>query len=70
VRAALRFSPDDEDLPGELRTLIESAAESHLLLGQVAQLTDGESPYRSRGCPAQAASVAELLHALVVDLRL
>jgi len=70
VRAALRFSPDDEDLPAELRALIEGAAQSHLLLGQVAQLTDGESPYRSRGCPAQAASVAELLRALVLDLRL
>ena len=70
VRAALRFSPDDGDLPGDLRALVEGAAESHLLLGQVAQLTDGESPYRSRGCPAQAASVAELLRALVFDLRL
>ena len=70
VRAALRFSPDDDDLPAELRTLIEGAGESHLLLGQVAQLTDGESPFRSRGCPAQAASVAELLRALVLDLGL
>ncbi|HET7539202.1 MAG TPA: amylo-alpha-1,6-glucosidase [Polyangiaceae bacterium] len=69
VRAALRFSADDSELPGELRALIEGAAESQLLLGQVAQLTDGESPYRSRGCPAQAASVAELLRALVLDLR-
>jgi predicted glycogen debranching enzyme len=70
VRASLRFSPDDADLPGELRALIEGAAEGNLLLGQVAQLTDGESPYRSRGCPAQAASVAEVLRALVVDLHL
>jgi len=70
VRASLRFSPEDDDLPAELRALIEGAAESNLLLGQVAQLTDGESPYRSRGCPAQAASVAEVLRALVDDLRL
>ncbi len=69
ARAALRCSPDDRDLPGELRALIEGAADSNLLLGQVAQLSDGESPYRSRGCPAQAASVAEVLRALVVDLR-
>jgi len=70
VRASLRFSPDDSDLPGELRALVEGAAEGNQLLGQVAQLSDGESPYRSRGCPAQAASVAEVLRALVVDLRL
>jgi len=53
-----------------LRALVEGAAEGNQLLGQVAQLSDGESPYRSRGCPAQAASVAEVLRALVVDLRL
>ncbi len=70
VRASLRFSPHDQELPAELRALVEGAAESNLLLGQVAQLTDGESPYRSRGCPAQAASVAEVLRALVVDLHL
>jgi len=70
VRASLRFSPEDADLPGELRALVEGAAEGNQLLGQVAQLSDGESPYRSRGCPAQAASVAEVLRALVVDLRL
>ena len=68
VRAALHCSPDDRELPGELSALLEGAAESSVLLGQVAQLADGESPYRSRGCPAQAASVAEILRALAVDL--
>ncbi len=69
VRAALRFSPDDRELPGELHKLIETAALGNLLLGQVSQLSDGESPYRPRGCPAQAISVAEVLRTLVVDLR-
>jgi predicted glycogen debranching enzyme len=70
VRASLRFAPEDRELPGELRALLEGALEKSALLGQVSQLADGDSPYRSRGCPAQAASVAELLRALVLDLRL
>ncbi|HEY1535018.1 MAG TPA: amylo-alpha-1,6-glucosidase, partial [Polyangiaceae bacterium] len=69
VRAALHFAPDDSELPGELRSLIEGATEGNSLLGQISQLADGESPYRPRGCPAQAASVAEVLRALVLDLR-
>jgi predicted glycogen debranching enzyme len=68
VRASLRLNPDDRELPGELRALVEHAAESNLLLGQVAQLADGESPYRPRGAPAQATSVAEVLRTLVDDL--
>ena len=70
VRASLRFEPNDAELPGQLRRLVEAAAESNVLLGQVPQLTDGDSPYRSRGCPAQATSVAEVLRALVCDLKL
>jgi predicted glycogen debranching enzyme len=70
VRASLHFAADDRDLPDELRALLEAASESNVLLGQVAQLSDGDGPYRSRGCPAQAASVAEVLRALAVDLRL
>jgi predicted glycogen debranching enzyme len=68
VRAALHFAPEDGELPEELRTLIEGATEGNSLLGQISQIADGESPYRSRGCPAQAASVAEVLRALVLDL--
>jgi predicted glycogen debranching enzyme len=70
VRASLRFASDDRDLPDELRALLEGASDANVLLGQVAQLSDGDGPYRSRGCPAQAASVAEVLRALAVDLRL
>jgi glycogen debranching enzyme len=39
-----------------------------MILGQVAQLADGDAPHRARGCPVQAIAVAELLRALVVDL--
>jgi glycogen debranching enzyme len=70
VRASLRSAPDDRDLADELRALLEGASDSNVLLGQVAQLSDGDGPYRSRGCPAQAASVAEVLRALAFDLRL
>jgi predicted glycogen debranching enzyme len=69
ARACLQLSPEDSELPAELRSLLEHAADSNLLLGQVSQLADGESPYRSRGCPAQATSVAELLRTLVADLK-
>jgi predicted glycogen debranching enzyme len=68
VRAQLHFAPDDSELPGELRALVEGASAGNSLLGQISQLADGESPYRTRGCPAQAASVAEVLRALVLDL--
>jgi predicted glycogen debranching enzyme len=68
VRASLHFAPDDEELPAELRSLLEGAIDGNALLGQISQLADGESPYRTRGCPAQAASVAEVLRALVADL--
>jgi len=70
VRASLRFAPDDRELPGELRALVEGALESNSLIGQVSQLADGDFPYKPRGCPAQAASVAEVLRSLVLDLRL
>ncbi|MEO7033378.1 MAG: amylo-alpha-1,6-glucosidase [Polyangiaceae bacterium] len=70
VRASLQFAPEDPDLPGELRRLVEGAIDGSALLGQISQLSDGESPYRPRGCPAQAASVAQVLRALVSELRL
>ena len=68
VRASLQFAPEDEELPEELRRLVEGAIDGNALLGQISQLADGESPYRPRGCPAQAASVAEVLRALVSEL--
>ncbi|MEP7048842.1 MAG: amylo-alpha-1,6-glucosidase [Pseudomonadota bacterium] len=69
VRASLHFAPEDRDLPDELRRLVEGAIDGNSLLGQISQLSDGESPYRPRGCPAQAASVAEVLRALVSELQ-
>jgi glycogen debranching enzyme len=68
VRAAIRLSPDDDELREELRLVIEGALDGAVILGQIAQLADGDMPHRARGCPAQASSVAELLRALVVDL--
>jgi glycogen debranching enzyme len=68
VRAAIRLAPDDDELKDELRQVIEGALDGPVILGQVAQLADGDMPHRARGCPAQATSVAELIRALVVDL--
>jgi predicted glycogen debranching enzyme len=68
VRACVRLSPDDQELRDELRALIEGALDGAMILGQIAQLADGDMPHRARGCPAQATSVAELLRALVLDL--
>jgi len=70
VRAALRLSPGDPELRAELRSYVESALEAGPVLGQVAQLADGDAPHRCRGCPVQAWSVGELLRALIVDLGL
>ena len=64
ARVRLRLAPDDAQTTEELTTLLERAADDGVLLGQVGQLADGEAPYRPRGCPAQATSVAELLRAL------
>jgi predicted glycogen debranching enzyme len=70
ARAALRLKPDDFELREELIHLLQSAAEEGLVLSHVAQLADGESPHRFRGCPAQAWSCAEVLRVLVCDLGL
>ncbi|HMJ10704.1 MAG TPA: amylo-alpha-1,6-glucosidase [Polyangiaceae bacterium] len=70
ARAALRLKPEDFELREELIHLLQSAAEEGLVLGHVAQLTDGEAPHRFRGCPAQAWSCAEVLRVLVSDLGL
>jgi predicted glycogen debranching enzyme len=70
VRASVRLEPDSVELRDELRDIVEDALEGGPVLGQVAQLADGEPPHRARGCPAQAWSVAELTRALVSDLGL
>jgi glycogen debranching enzyme len=45
--------------------LLEKVVDSGPLFGQLAQLSDGDEPFRPRGCPAQATAVAEILRALV-----
>ena len=40
----------------------------HIWTGQIPEITEAEAPYRSRGCIAQAWSVAELLRAAVEDV--
>lgn len=55
----------------EARSFLEGI-EAHLqeaCLGQVSEIFDGDVPHHPRGCPAQAWSVAELLRALVEDLK-
>ena len=69
ARAALAMSPDDFELREDLRQAILDALDGPVL-GQVAQIGDGDEPHRPRGCPAQAWSVAELLRTLVVELEL
>jgi predicted glycogen debranching enzyme len=68
VRARLRTAPDDDEgdtaMADELAKLLEQAVDDGSVLGQVAQLCDGDAPHRARGCPAQATSVAELARAL------
>jgi predicted glycogen debranching enzyme len=66
ARVRQRMAPDDTAATDELVALLERAADDGVLLGQVGQLADGESPHRWRGCPAQATSVAELLRALTL----
>lgn len=68
VRAALHFAQGDSQLVSELRALVEGVSDHSALLGQISQLADGDAPFRPRGCPAQAASVAEVLRSLVLDL--
>jgi glycogen debranching enzyme len=67
VRAARRVAPEDGALAEQLRELVERAGDGGLVLGQVAQLADGDQPHRPNGCPAQAWSVGELLRTLVDD---
>lgn len=67
VRAKLALVAEHEDYEDleTLKQLLEGACDDGILLGQVAQLSDGDPPHRPRGSPAQATSVAELLRAFV-----
>jgi predicted glycogen debranching enzyme len=70
ARAALRLGPEDFELQMDLKDLLERAASTGPVLGQVAQVASGDPPQRVGGCPAQAWSVAELLRTLWQDLSL
>jgi glycogen debranching enzyme len=69
VRACVNVLPGDAALEEELTELVENAIDGGPALGHVAQLADGDGPHRLRGCPAQAWGTAELIRALVNDLR-
>jgi len=49
----------------ELLRMLERVVDSGPLFGHLAQLSDGDEPFKPRGCPAQATAVAEILRALV-----
>lgn len=68
ARAAAAQHSDDSALLRELSELLTSLVADSPSLGHVAQLSDGEPPYRTRGAPAQAWSVTELLRGLTWEL--
>ena len=70
ARAAVHNAPEDFEVHADLRHLVEGAIEGGPVLGQVAQLSDGDPPFRPQGTPAQAASVAGLLWVLAAELGL
>jgi predicted glycogen debranching enzyme len=65
ARAARQRWGDEPQTREELVTLLEQVVDNGPLLGQVAQLCDGDPPNKPRGSPAQATAVAEILRALV-----
>ena len=65
ARAAHHCFGDEPQGREDLVRLLEHVVDSGPLFGQLAQLSDGDEPYRPRGCPAQASAVAEILRALV-----
>jgi glycogen debranching enzyme len=61
--AKLKFAEDPEKAFGEAKAWLDRFS-VHLKeagLGQVSEIFDGDEPHHSRGCIAQAWSVAELL---------
>ena len=65
ARAARQRWGDEAQARDELVRLLEHAVDHGPLLGQLAQLCDGDAPHKPRGSPAQATAVAEVLRALV-----
>jgi predicted glycogen debranching enzyme len=52
-----------------LESLVASCAANELALGHVPEMAEGDAPHAPAGCVARASGVAELLRALVWDLR-
>jgi glycogen debranching enzyme len=70
IRAYLRAFGNSAENVSHCRNLL-LRLEQHLneaCLGTVSEIFEAEPPYRPAGAPAQAWSVAELLHVLKVDL--
>jgi len=70
IRAYLRAFGNSAENLAHCRSLLRGL-EQHLneaCLGTVSEIFEAEPPYRPAGAPAQAWSVAELLHVLRVDL--
>ncbi len=65
ARAAHQCWGDEPQGRDELVRMLEQVVDGGPLFGQLAQLSDGDAPFRRRGCPAQATAVAELLRSLV-----
>ncbi|HEV8549191.1 MAG TPA: amylo-alpha-1,6-glucosidase, partial [Polyangiaceae bacterium] len=65
ARAAHHHWGEEPQGREELLRMLEKVVDSGPLFGQLAQLSDGDEPYRPHGCPAQATAVAEILRALV-----
>jgi predicted glycogen debranching enzyme len=65
ARAARQHWGDEPEGREELVKLLERVVDSGPVFGQLPQLSDGDAPFRPRGCPAQATAVAEVLRALV-----
>lgn len=70
ARALLRVRPEDFEAESDLRAIVVQALEDPPVLGQVAQLANGDPPHRPAGAPAQATSVASLLWVLCAELEL
>ena len=75
IERALRDLGFDDEVVRFVRQLNRAAekagqlnhwADHSLALGSVSQLATGDPPHRSRGCPAYAMGVAELIRALLL----
>jgi predicted glycogen debranching enzyme len=65
ARAAHHCWAEEPQGRDDVVRMLEHVVDAGPLFGQLAQLSDGDAPFRSRACPAQATAVGELLRALV-----